>query len=482
MLTVSCPGCGAPVKFRSHASVMAVCEYCRTSVLKDLGSAQNIGTLSSVLEDYSPIQIGTAGQADGKNFTVVGRIQLRYQHGIWNEWYLAFDDGQTGWLGDASGQYTLTVARDAAELLPSFERLTPGQLYTIDSQRYMAADRRTARCIGGQGELPFKVGDGWEARVVDLRRGRKFITLDYSDGDTPQLYDGMAVTLPYLKCQLLRDDEAIHASAGRYRGKLDTLDCPSCGSAIKYVPGATAHLVCPACSARLDAASTQVQVLEAGERVERARLSLDIGASATINGSQHTVIGAMRKTDDEGYRWIEYLLFSTRAGFLWLIDAGERWYRAEVMDEWPFWDRKQSNDAQLKHLRYPLSSEYPARVEFAAGAFNWNVAAGDTVRVFEFEHDTTTLAAELSATELTWSTSTPVSYDQLKSWFGASLRAQPPARAAAASSQSAPVKFMWWVLALNFIPLMFNFFQTAIILVVAIIALFVPPAGFRNDD
>lgn len=463
---------------------MAVCEFCRTTVLKDVGATEHLGKLSEVLEDYSPIQIGTGGQADGRAFTVIGRIQLRYAHGIWNEWYLWFDDGASGWLGDASGQYTLTLAREISAAVPAFDDVTPGKLYTIDGERYTAADRRVARCIGGQGELPFKVGDGWEARVADLRGGKRFVTLDYSE-QQPRLYSGSAVTLAGMKCQLLRDDEQIKAGAGRYRGKLGALDCPSCGSAIKYVPGATAHLICPSCAARLDASGPEAQVLAAGERIERAQLSLELGASATIDASTYSVIGAMIRVDDEGTRWFEYLLFSARAGMFWLINADGEWYRSTVLDEWPAWHAN-AEQATLGPVVYHKSTEYPARVEFAAGAFNWRVQAGDTVRVFEFEHADRTLAAELTSDELTWSRSTPVAHAQVSAWFGKSLRGMPATPKTqskpAASRNSTPTKFMWWVIGLNFVPLMFNFFQTAIILVIAIIALFYPPAGFKNDD
>ena len=61
MQTVSCPGCGAPVEFKSHASVMAVCEFCRTTVVKEAEAVRDLGKMSAVLEDYSPIRIGTAG-------------------------------------------------------------------------------------------------------------------------------------------------------------------------------------------------------------------------------------------------------------------------------------------------------------------------------------------------------------------------------------------------------------------------------------
>ncbi|MEO7497576.1 MAG: DUF4178 domain-containing protein, partial [Massilia sp.] len=87
MQTVSCPGCGAPVQFKSHASVMAVCEFCQASVLKDAAAVKDLGKMSAVLEDFSPIQINTAGVFAARPFTVVGRIQLRYADGMWNEWF-----------------------------------------------------------------------------------------------------------------------------------------------------------------------------------------------------------------------------------------------------------------------------------------------------------------------------------------------------------------------------------------------------------
>jgi hypothetical protein len=57
---------------------MAVCSYCRATVLRDGASTANIGKLSEVLDDFSPIQLGTGGIWKGKYFTVVGRLRLEY--------------------------------------------------------------------------------------------------------------------------------------------------------------------------------------------------------------------------------------------------------------------------------------------------------------------------------------------------------------------------------------------------------------------
>lgn len=477
MQIVACPSCGAEVTFRSHASVMAVCEYCNTSVLKDLDAVKDMGRMSAVLEDYSRIQIGTSGVLGGRQFSVVGRIQLQYNAGMWNEWYLLFDDATTGWLGDSSGQYVVTVKRDTAGQLPSFGSLSAGDFVRIgappDTRRYTVAEVRTAQCIGGQGELPFKVGEGWQAKVADLRDGAGFATLDYSDGAVPDVYTGTSVTLESMQCQLLRDDDEIRRTAGRHRGKLSALDCPSCGGPVKYLPGLTSALLCPSCHAQLDASSPKVQVLAAGERIAATVPSLELGATARMNQQEVRVIGFMVREDDEGSRWNEYLLYGARTGFSWLVETDEGWSRATVMAEWPEWEGNDS--ARVDKSTYRKLYSYHARVVYAAGAFNWRVQAGDSVYVTEFEQGQVRLAAERSSEELTWSRSTPVPYDQIKALFGKSFSGRmPQPKASGGSPKSLAKKAIMVMLALNLVPILLSFGGAFFYNLIGALAIFLP--------
>ncbi|MDQ1834214.1 DUF4178 domain-containing protein [Massilia scottii] len=482
MHIVSCPSCGAEVRFRSHAAVMAVCEFCRATLLKDAESVKNLGTMSSVLEDYSPIQIGTCGMLGGRNFTVVGRIQLRYAQGMWNEWYVLYGDGGNGWLGDSSGQFTMTGERKVQEALPAFETLRIAQPVRINGENFLPAEIRTAECIAGQGELPFRVGEGWRIRVADLRNDEAFVTLDYTDGEVPLVYSGVAVTLNEMRCQLLRDDDQVKAGAGRFRGKVDALDCPSCGSAIKYLPGITATLICPSCKAQLDASGPQASVLAAGTKMAAMHTTIELGATANIRGSQHTVIGAMvRTTSGAGAsKWTEYLLFSARRGFFWLVETNAGWFQAQVMHRWPVWNPAAGDVARADNLDYGKSDSYLATVVAAAGAFNWRVSVGDQVFVTEYENTSGTLAAETTREEMTWSRSTRLASDQIKTWFGVA----PKTVEGLTDSEIAPKvsgtlqKFFWWLLGLNFIPLIFNFGETAFTLFVAMIFI----CGMTFDD
>ncbi len=431
---------------------MAVCEYCKTTVLKDLDSVKDLGKMSDVLEDYSPIQINTSGTFGGNVFTVIGRIQLRYADGMWNEWYVMFDNGKTAWLGDASGQYMLTSEVHGGSNVPPFTSLIPARAYTIGGHSYTASDVRTADCIGGQGELPFKVGSGWQAKVADLRSGRSFLTLDYSEPGTPRIFVGQAVTLDELKCQLLREEDQIQAAAGKYHGKIQTLTCPSCGSNTSIVPGLTSTLICPSCHAQVDVSGSTAQVLTQANAVAQHATTLELGAQATINGKAFQIIGLMRVADNENSVWTEYLLHHPTAGFFWIIETDQGWARAHVMDEWPIW--AEENAAVLGNTTYNKLYRYPARVIYAIGAFNWRVGIGYQTEVVEFQNGQIKLAAEITASEITWSQSTPVSADQIHAWFGQTVDAHKTG--STESIKSVSTKFIWIILLLNLIPLLLS--------------------------
>ncbi|MFJ3316456.1 DUF4178 domain-containing protein [Herbaspirillum huttiense] len=431
MQTASCPNCGAPTEFKSLASVMAVCSYCRTTVYKDGSAAHTLGQVSEVLDDYSPIQIGTSGFIEGQAFTVVGRIQLQYDGGLWNEWALQVGDGQQEWwLSDASGLYTVTRRTAATQTWPRFDELKPLTRVEIGGIPHVVGDVRTARCTGGQGELPLGLRDGWQARVADLHVADRFVTLDFSDEEVPVLYQGKSVTLESLKCEFLRDDDTVRAGSYRYQGKLGSMTCPSCGTAIRFLPRQTEHLVCQSCHSQIALTGVKAEVVAAQEKIAAAALTLELGTQATIAGARFEVIGAMRRTDDDE-QWTEYLLHNERRGFLWLVEADEGWSTASVLQTWP--DMSGADGVTQGRLRLPMQYEAEARVTYAVGAFNWKVSVGDVTRVVQYGKGSKSLTLEVTAEEATWSEAKPVSPDQLKAWLGKEVASE-TARAASGMS------------------------------------------------
>jgi hypothetical protein len=419
---ISCPQCGAPVKFESAASVMVVCGSCRSTLLKDADSVRRIGEMAEVLEDYSPIQIGSTGKYLNKRFDVVGRLQLRYDAGFWNEWYVYFEDGRDGWLSDASGQYAVTRTRAPQAkdpVLPAFNDVKPGAELRFDGKTYYAADIRRCRAVAGQGELPFTVGaSGYEAVVADFRAMADFLTLDYSDAAVPQVYQGHAFDLDDMQRGSLRADYLIDETAGNYVGAIKALECPSCGGPISFAAAVATQVVCPSCRAAVDCSGATAQVLEKRKKVEAIVTTLKLGAKAVIDEVPYTLIGLMKCEDpdpEDGSEWVEYLLHSPRRGFLWLVEAEDEWERVRVCDTWPVRidDRKFSYAGRPFDFKY----DYESKVKVALGAFNWRVQAGDSTRITDFMAGYRKLTRETTASELGWSISGKIDAEEVAGWF-----------------------------------------------------------------
>ncbi|WP_201799813.1 DUF4178 domain-containing protein [Andreprevotia sp. IGB-42] len=412
---------------------MAVCSYCQSTLLRDADSVRDQGKMSAVLEDYSRIQIGMSGLWANRPFSVVGRIQLRYEDGLWNEWYLWFDDGRAGWLADASGQYVMTTDLGPATDAPAFETLRPEFRYNRDGKSFVFSDVRTAQCTGGEGELPFSVGAGWQARVADARSGKLFLTLDYSDGPA-RLYLGEAVTLEGLRVQLSREPERIAETAGRLPGRANVLDCPSCGSPISYQAGRATQVICPACQAQVDCTGDKTEVLQKATELSRVVTTLAPGDEGKIDGTKWAVIGVMRchERDEPSSVWTEYLLYNPSRGFQWLVESMEGWERVMVLDEWP--ERFTSMEATLRGKEYKNLYNYASVVGYAVGAFNWRVKVGDITHLADYKGPDGKLSKESTAQEAGWSLARPVTAEQIAQWFAKPAKAIPAGAAAVSDS------------------------------------------------
>jgi hypothetical protein len=163
--------------------------------------------MGALLEDASPLQLGAEGVWRSTHFAVVGRLQVRWEQGGWNEWYCVFDDGRTGWLGEAAGEYSVSFETTVPEPLPAWKSLRPGVGVTLGGVGYEVTDVREAEVVGGEGELPFRVGSGWKTAAADLRNTTaRFATLDYSD-DAPRVYVGEMADFEALGLRGLREFE-----------------------------------------------------------------------------------------------------------------------------------------------------------------------------------------------------------------------------------------------------------------------------------
>ena len=352
LLHTSCPSCGAEIGIRSATAVTAVCGYCHSVLLVNQNKLLQSGRHSAVLSDLSPLQIGTTGEWQGKSFILIGRIQVHYEAGLWNEWHALLADGSSAWLSETNDRFVFTRLQPASageEKLPEFSSLKVGKtFFKYQSRWYAVADiHKTSRGqYAAEGELPVQLPNYETALVADCRNGLSFITLDYSSGQQqPEVFAGRGVTLKSLKLQNTRTKEQIRSQAGYIKGSNKRGKCPNCGGEILWISGITDYVLCQYCRSKLDMseeAALQKNNSERRQQQER-QLTIKIGSKARINNENWWVLGAVvlfevsvekvfrdvplyiqaeREESDEedSLGWTEYLLYSPRKGFLWLLE------------------------------------------------------------------------------------------------------------------------------------------------------------------
>ena len=430
-----CPSCGGRVEAHSATSVTLVCSYCNSMLVREAASVADLGRDSALLEDYSPLQIGTQGRWGTHPFSLVGRVQMHYDAGVWNEWYVLFDDGSTGWLAEAGDIYTFTRPHATPNGLPAFDDIRAGfTTFDFGSKRFIASDVRrvTLKHAAAQGELPFELKEDSVSQVADWRCENVFLTTDYSDSP-PAFYTGSAVKLDDLQLQYTRTADQIKESTGRLKGSRQSENCPNCGSPVHWVSGLADNILCPSCGSDLEAVDGKVELIEANamREAQQEALTLPVGSSGTLKGKTYTVIGALHKDEYEAQtafdmmyafkkpfaptpvgRWREYLLYHPESGFLWLIESENGWEASRTVHDWPRLDRNGRPQGCEKLY------DYGSRVGYAAGAFYWHVRAGDLNYYSDYKRGRGKISSDLSPAEMSWSITDPVDHREIARAFG----------------------------------------------------------------
>lgn len=440
MKTANCPSCGAAITFQSAVSILAVCAYCKSTLIRHDLELENVGQMAELLPDPSPIRLGTGGVYRKARFTVVGRIQLRYGQGIWNEWYLLFDNQRGGWLGETLGNYSVTFLIRPPESLPPFSELRAGQNVTLKGRAFQVTNIESARCIAGEGELPIRVGPGYDAPVVDLQgAGNVFATLDYSE-NPPLVFVGEQVRFADLKLNRLR--EAMPAGWEPDAGiRAEAFQCPGCGSSLTIrAKGRTETLACGTCGSIIDLTDPNLRILSKFQSRIKHEPVIPLGARGTLEGTEYEAIGYLRRTvtvEGVEYEWSEYLLFHREQGFRWLVEYNGHWSVVQTTTEPPLvtgYGAKARAAHQDRTYRHFQTAD--AEVSYVLGEFYWRVKVGERCEIRDYIAPPFQLSLELTDREAVWSRAEYIEPETVKTAF--QLEQPLPARIGVGSSQPSP--------------------------------------------
>ncbi|MFY9476591.1 MAG: DUF4178 domain-containing protein [Aquabacterium sp.] len=407
-----CSFCGAPVEFRSADSPMAVCSYCRSTLLRDGDTLRRIGQVADLFDDHSPLQLGVAGRYQGEPFMLVGRAQMAYDEGVWNEWHALFDNGRSGWLSEDNGQHVFAFEQPARSALPEhWARVAPGQAVFIDQAPWVVASVAMARVQAAEGELAF-VPDFKQAHTVLELRDTQGQVLSIDDSETPpRRFVGRAVALPDLALSGLRE------GSSEAKVKSSGIECPNCGTPLTPRLGQSLSIACPSCKSVVDI-SQKDEGAGLGYYAQDNGLEplIPMGRTGRLDaeGSGYAddwqVVGYQERCDepesseDEQTFWREYLLYNQQNGFAFLVDAEDGWSVVRPVTGVP---STRSATAAFKGVTYRKKYTYTAKTTYVIGEFYWKVRRDqrtlNTDYVGTGSHGTHQLNREQTGSEITWS-------------------------------------------------------------------------------
>jgi len=381
---------------------MAVCEYCRSTLIRRDADIENIGKMAELLEDASLIQIGSEGQYRGVHFAVIGRIQLQYPQGIWNEWHLLFDNQRSGWLSDAGGDYTVTFLTKVQEPLPALADMQAGKEVMLNGEPYTVTDIERGRCIAGAGELLFKVGAGFEAPSVDLRCARNFASIDYSEA-IPLTFLGASADFKDLHLSNLRDP----AQVGVGKTKLNALQCPACAAPVEIHAAGIVRLTCPSCHSLLSSENENLRLLQKFSDKKKVAPLIPLGSEGKLDGVNYRVLGFLQrvgKSDGVMFGWEEYLLYHPEQGFRWLTEYDGHWNFASPCNAAPTrsFTRDGTRALVCNGRMYRHFEESRAKIGYVAGEFYWRVSVDEEAVINDYIDPPCVLSEEKSNNEITW--------------------------------------------------------------------------------
>ena len=437
----ACPNCGAPVEFASAASPVAVCSFCRSTLAREGEALRRIGQSAELFDDYSPLQLGVAGRWQGAAFTLVGRLQMRYAEGSWNEWHALFDSGKSAWLSEDNGRYVIAFDAPTPAPIPRVDDLRAGLAFTIDGRSWQVASVTRARIAAAQGELPFAPNLQSEFGVVDLRNAQDEVaTLDFANPAQPKWSVGRAAALSELALSGLR--EASEKTLGA-RG----VSCPSCGAALEIKLATTQSIACHQCHAVVDVSQgiggDLAHYAQDTPQAEGAAPLLPLGATASLAlggpPKPWQVVGYVERcevpedADDEQVFWREYLLYNRVEGFAFLVDAEDGWSDAVPITGAP---QVSGDTARWRSESYRKLYSYTGAITYVLGEFYWRLERGQRTANTDYAAGSKRLNREQAGNEVTWSAGQAMDAAAIATAFKL-----PGAKAAALARDASPISF-----------------------------------------
>jgi hypothetical protein len=376
-----CPSCAATNAVTNPGILMRICDYCRTAMYWDKESVLRAGRQSVDLPPSTRFKVGGSGKLKGSAFRVLGRLSYAHEDGTWNEWFIEMQDGTIMWLTEDEGELFLESPVSLSTTIPPFEALAVGMQIPLDDKVGIVEELGSARCLGGEGQIPFEVEVGETYPYADgsTPDGKTSFGLEYDTlGQNPQAFVGRILAVKQDRTR--REDRGTATE-----GAGEIVRCVACG---KPYEGprvkTTTMVVCDSCGTALELDEAETRVV--GQNVGKTPVfTFRIGLPITIEGIRYEVMGRLLyvEIDDQiPDTSFDYVLYNPENGYAFLSEYRGHFTVARVTHgrvEIPS-PPSAKKRVQVGSDAFKVFESGEVTLKWVDGAIPWKATVGETTR------------------------------------------------------------------------------------------------------
>ena len=147
--TIQCPKCDFKIAVGSLAVCTTACPNCETRITVNESAVAAKNKMALLAELPSCLAVGWPAECRSKVLTVHGRIQYRYESGLWDEWHVQFADHSWAWITQDEGRYILqTEIVDPDVDIERLKSLDAGDNFALDDQEFQVRKSDSQRWSG----------------------------------------------------------------------------------------------------------------------------------------------------------------------------------------------------------------------------------------------------------------------------------------------------------------------------------------------
>lgn len=152
---LECQTCGAPITIENQFIRAVTCQFCGSSYLISGDEGLEARGQGVKLADYpSRLNVGQTGVIRGRNFSVLGRVRYSYPEGFWEEWQIAWEDGQPpAWLEEDEGYWTIYKRERVRSQIPAHDTVRVGGTIQVNNMTVFVTEKRHGKMVGHEGQF-----------------------------------------------------------------------------------------------------------------------------------------------------------------------------------------------------------------------------------------------------------------------------------------------------------------------------------------